>query len=573
MSRSFSKIQSMQSRGVNKGKTLIAVAVALLFHCAMTARTRAASASARPNIVFILTDDQRWNTLGVTGNPVVKTPNIDRLATQGIWFEQATITSAICTPSRASYFLGQFERRHGINFNSGTSMAPTAWAKGYPMLLRDAGYFTGYIGKNHVPVGPQGYDTGIIERSFDFWFAGHNALGFYPKKRHPVFDRAKADTQIEIIGEGAKNFLTPSDEFIAGAEDFLRRRPADRPFCLTLAFNVPHAAGTSSMELRPTDDALYRTTYRDQLLTQPIPPTYVAKADIRVPKLPPDLHHVQYRQKSYDYVDTEATLRERQIREYETITGVDRLVGAVRAQLAELGLTDNTIILFSSDHGITHGEFGLGGKALNYDTCLRVPLIAFDPRTASRLKTHRSAALVQSVDIAPTMLDLAGVAVPAAMQGQSFRPALSGETFNGRAAAFAENLWSTYAGNPRCESVRTAEWKYIRYFANDHALFSGSRGDGEGGPVSDELARLYAGWLVASIRGERPVYEELFHLTIDADEAVNLARDPNHAAVLQQFREQCQRLVTEAKGDASAPPATIRVQNARSSAQKKRKAP
>ncbi|MDO8544780.1 MAG: sulfatase-like hydrolase/transferase [Opitutaceae bacterium] len=548
-------------RRITSGQLVAAIAALLVV--GFFPRAHAAPAAARPNIVFVLTDDQRWNSLGVTGNPVVKTPHLDRLAAEGVLFEQGTITSAICTPSRACYFLGQYERRHGVNFNSGTAMKENAWSKSYPVLLRAAGYFTGYVGKNHVPVGEEGYASGTIERSFDFWYAGHNALGFYPKNRHPVFRSAKADTQIEIIAEGAANFLRPEQPFIAGAQSFLKSRPADRPFCLTVAFNVPHAAGTSSMEQRPSDPELYRTTYRDQLATQPIPRTYVAKADVRAPKLPPEVHHAQYRQKSYDYVDTEAALRERQIREYQTISGIDRLVGAIRAQLDKLGCADNTVILFSSDHGITHGEFGLGGKALNYDTCLRVPMIAFDPRAAKNLEAHRSAALVQSIDFAPTMLDLAGLPVPATMQGESFRPALEGRAFAGRRHAFAENLWSTYFGNPRIESVRTADWKYIRTFANDRSIFSRAAGEGEGGAINDELAATYAKWLTATIRGEKPVYEELYDLRADPDEAVNLAAAPAHAETLRALRAECQRLVTAAKGDVSQPPATVRLQNAR----------
>jgi arylsulfatase A-like enzyme len=517
----------------------------------------------RPNIIFILTDDQRWDSLGLSGNTVVKTPHLDRLAAEGVWFEQATVASAICTPSRVSYFLGQYERRHGVNFNSGTAVAPDAWAQSYSALLRAAGYFTGYIGKNHTPVGAQGYGTGLIEQTFDFWFAGHNALGFYPKKRHPIFERAKADTQVEIIAEGAKNFLAAEDSFLSGAESFLKKRPADRPFCLTVAFNLPHAAGTSSMEQRPNDPELYRTTYRGQLARQPLPRSYLAKADIRTPKLPPDLLFTEYRQISYNYVDTEAALRERQIREYQTITGIDHLVGAIRAQLASLGLADNTVIVFASDHGITHGEFGLGGKALNYESCLRVPLIAYDPRTANQLTTHRSSALVQSVDVAPTLLDLAGVPVPGTMQGQSFRTALAGESFAGRSHAFAENLWSTYFGNPRCETVRTAEWKYTRYFANDRSIFSAARGEGEGGAVTDALAASYARWLDSSVNGEKPVLEELYHLRADPDETTNLAQDPTHAAVLRDLGARCQALVTKARGDVSLPPVTVRIQSPR----------
>ena len=546
-------------------------AVALLVILAFASTLRAA-APARPNIIFVLTDDQRWNSLGLTGNPVVKTPHIDRLAAEGTFFANGTVNSAICTPSRTCYFLGQYERRHGVNFNSGTAVTTEAWQKSYPVQLRNAGYFTGYVGKNHVPVGPEGYAGDVIERSFDFWYAGHGALSFYPKRRHPIFKGAKADTQIEILGEGALSFLDPGAGFIAGAEAFLKNRPPERPFCLTIAFNVPHAAGTSTMELQPSDPALYRTTYREQLNTQPLPSTYVAKLSIRAPKLPPEVHYAQYRQKSYDYVDTEAALRERQIREYETITGVDRLVGAVRAQLEKMGCAENTVILFSSDHGITHGEFGLGGKALNYDTCLRVPMIVMDPRVSAAARGQRSAALVQSIDFAPTMLDLAGVAAPATMQGESFLPAVQGRRFAGRSHAFSENLWSTYFGNPRCESVRTAEWKYIRYFAHDRSLFGNVAGEGEGGAVPDPIAAAYHGWLTATIHGEKPVYEELYHLSVDPDEITNLASDPNQTAVLRDLRAECQRLVTTAKGDVTAAPATVRVRGMREGRNKAEKA-
>lgn len=531
-----------------------------------------ASPAPPPNIVFILTDDQRWDSVAFAGNTTVKTPNLDRLAAEGVWFEQATVGSAICTPSRVSYFLGQYERRHGVNFNSGTAVSEPAWAKSYPAMLRAAGYFTGYLGKNHTPVGAAAYESGVIERTFDFWFASHNALGFYPKKRHPIFERAKADTQIEILAEGARNFLTPEEGFVAGAAEFLRRRPGDRPFCLTIAFNLPHAAGTSSMEQRASDPELYRTTYRDLIASQKIPRTYLAKADIRSPKLPTSVHLPQYRQPSYAYVDTEETLRERQIREYQTITGIDRLLGEIRQQLARLGVADNTVIVFSSDHGITHGEFGLGGKALNYESCLRIPLVAYDPRTAKNLSAHRSVALVQSVDLAPTFLDLAGVPIPAEMQGESFRRALAGETFRGRSHSFSENLWSTFFGNPRCETIRNAEWKYTRYFANDHAIFGRTAGEGEGGVISDPLAATYAGWLTASVRGEQPAYEELFCLRDDPDEVTNLASEPKQAARLAEMRTLCQQIVTRIKGDPSTPPAVVRIQSRGPARGKKNKA-
>ena len=245
------------------------------------------AASSRPNIVFLLTDDQRRDSLGCYGNTDARTPHTDRLAQDGVLFDQATANSAICTPSRACYFLGQYERRHGINFNSGTAMAPEAWQRSYPVLLRKAGYYTGYVGKNHVPVGERGYQTGILEKSFDFWYGAHGHLTFYPKQRHPLFRAAKADTQAEILGEGALSFLNSAGAFIDGAEAFLKRRPADQPFCLSLCFNLPHRAGTGSMRQLPTDRELYRTAYRDRAAQYPLPPNYLPKAAIQSPKLPP----------------------------------------------------------------------------------------------------------------------------------------------------------------------------------------------------------------------------------------------------------------------------------------------
>jgi len=109
-------------------------------------------AQENPNFVFILTDDQSYGMMGCTGNTIVQTPNLDKLAKNGTLFTNAHITSAICTPSRISILLSQYERKHGVNFNSGTSVSNEAWEKSYPMVMRNAGYYTGWIGKNHSPV-------------------------------------------------------------------------------------------------------------------------------------------------------------------------------------------------------------------------------------------------------------------------------------------------------------------------------------------------------------------------------------------------------------------------------------
>ena len=163
----------------------------------------------RPNVIVVLADDMRANYTGFEGHPLVETPNIDMLATQGTFFSNAFATSAVCTPSRTSLLTGLYERRHGVNFNSRSALTEEAFQQTYPMILKDAGYFVGYIGKNHTPVGKNadgviGYNSGVMDESFDYWYAGHRHLGFYPKdrKQHKIFANAKADTHVEILEEG-----------------------------------------------------------------------------------------------------------------------------------------------------------------------------------------------------------------------------------------------------------------------------------------------------------------------------------------------------------------------------------
>jgi arylsulfatase A-like enzyme len=250
------------------------------------------------------------------------------------------------------------------------------------------------------------------------------------------------------------------------------------------------------------------------------------------------------------------------------VTGIDRVVGAIRALLEKEGIADNTIIIFSSDHGKMHGEFGLGGKALNYEACLRVPMIVYDPRLPDTLAGRRSMALVESVDVAPTLLDYAGIDRRASMQGLSLRPLIEGDRTTIRDASFAENLWSTVFGNPRIESVRTSEWKYIRYFENDRGRFADLPWETRYEVTPDQL-KDYASWLTASIRGEQPVHEELFHLASDPGETTNLADRPAQAEILAEMRSRCQELVTMAKGDVDAPPATLVVPGIKDKATRK----
>ncbi|MEN8127283.1 MAG: sulfatase/phosphatase domain-containing protein [Planctomycetota bacterium] len=380
-----------------------------------------------------------------------------------------------------------------------------------------------------------GCKSGHMDKQFDYWYGGHGHLTFYPKTKHKIFKNARAGTQIEILDEGMMNFLNPNEAFLDGARQFLKRRPSDKPFCLLVNFNVPHSAGTRSMKKLPSDPELYRTTYRDKIDAMPIPETYIVKKDIVTPKIPRNAYSGKYLS-SYAYVKTLATLREHEVRECQTITGIDHLVGHLVDELTRQGLADNTIIVYSSDHGIQHGEHGLGGKVLLYEESIRVPIIIYDPRLPEKSRGRRISQFALNVDLAPTLLDLCGVKAPDGIQGRSLAPLMRGENVDWRDDFFCENMFMGQ-NYPRIEAIRNKQFKYIRYFDKK----------------KDKAHHIS---LTASICGEKPVYEELFDLQSDPKETTNLAQVEAHADTLSKLRLRCQELVSELRGD--DPPDTHR---------------
>ncbi|MEM9259578.1 MAG: sulfatase/phosphatase domain-containing protein, partial [Bacteroidota bacterium] len=295
------------------------------------------------------------------------------------------------------------------------------------------------------------------------------------------------------------------------------------------------------------------------------PEEYVAKKDISTPKLPPEIHRVADRQTSYDFVDTPAALRERYTRQLQAMTGIDRMVGQLRAKLTELGLAQNTVLIFTSDHGLFMGEYGLGGKAFCYEITTHVPLIIYNPIVPKRDRGKTSDALVQSIDLAPTMLSFAGIFTPLSYQGKDLNPLLAGNEKTVRDYLFTENLWSTHFGNPRCDAVQNEEWKYIRYYQNHN--FSAREkiavAREMGIPISAMLYKVhdhdiavYRSYVEGPLGGEHPVYEELFYLKQDPREANNLASDPKYASVLQRMKETWEIAIREARGE--GPPQVLR---------------
>jgi arylsulfatase A-like enzyme len=294
------------------------------------------------------------------------------------------------------------------------------------------------------------------------------------------------------------------------------------------------------MEQRPADDALYRTAYRDQMGRMPLVPNYVAHKDVKTPKLPKHVYSGN-QIAAYNYRKTEADLRERQVRICQTISGVDRLLGEVRKQLEQLGLAGNTIIVYSSDNGIMHGEWGYGGKCLLYDPCMHVPLIVYDPRPGAPRGRQVSEDLAVSPDVAPTILDLCGLMPPRGMQGRSLAPLMRGTGAGWREDFFCECniLLQEY---PLVQGVRGKRWKYMRYW-----------------PFR-EAPQDYREVLNLGLKGERPVYEELYDLLEDPLENRNLADEGRHAGRLASMRERCGQLLSESFGrrpDAALPSITL----------------
>lgn len=509
-------------------------------------------AQERPNIIFILTDDQSYGMMGCTGNDIIKTPNIDKLVGESVLFTNAHVSSAICTPSRVSILLGQYERKHGVNFNSATAISDEAWKTSYPVLIRKAGYYTGYIGKNHSPIGKGGYESGLAEKSYDYWFASHGGVYFYPKEKREIYKDAIAETQVEVLEEGVEQFLDPNARRLKGAISFLDSRPADKPFMLNLNFNIPHGATTGTMKQKETDDEIYRTLYRN--IEIPLPENYIAKKDIKTPKLPSDIHHASDRQEGYNYVDTPEGFRERYIRQLQCITGVDRLVGKLRKRLKELNLDKNTIIIFTSDHGLFMGEQGLGGKSLCYEKTTHVPMFMYNP---TKKKGYKSDALVQTIDVAPTVLSLAGAEIPNTMQGKDLSNFIKGKQPKVRDYLYTENLWSTKFGNPRCEAVQTKEWKYIRYYKNNNISALKAVEYSKEYNVSQRVMlyevhpsqfAVYRNFVEAPLQGEKPVYEELYHLSEDPNEVHNLISKPEHKAILEKLKAAWKLEIKNARG-------------------------
>ena len=471
----------------------------------------------RPNIIFLLADDLRADSLGVNGHPLVQTPNIDKLAKDGVNFSNAFIATPVCPPSRISIFLGLPERVHGVGFSSSYKVTEDQWKKSYPALLKENNYHTGFIGK----FGVEYYSLGRrIGQKFDYWW-GHNGwTRFLPKTtRHPsarLYHRAKKDIITPIMGEAI--------------EEFLAQTPDNKPFCLSVSFNVPHGSQTTSMHgENNTNKAIpFKKPAKmiPALKGHPIYHDLYRNKDIKIPDetgtdpyqyIPKNVMSQGGRKSVYRYDYEKDSTREHHIRYYQQITGLDKVIGELVTALKKKGIADNTVIIFTSDHGLMMGEYGMGGKGLLYDLCSKIPLFIFDPRLDQSLRDRTIDKLVSSTDLTTTILDYAGVSAPKEMAGESLRPLLKKENIKWRDELFLESLF-TLRDNPFCEGIRTHKWKYIRMY------------DGVGGFKEKHV----------NFSGRTPLFEQLFDFDNDPEEKVNLIGKYADTKLLKELRQKCQ---------------------------------
>lgn len=472
---------------------LVIFALLILFS---TTASRAAQ-DERPNILFLLTDNQPWHALGCAPNPIIHTPNMDRLAANGVRFTNAFVTTPICAASRASIFTGLYERKHNFTFLK-PPLAAEFTAMSYPALLQASGYRTGLIGK------------------FGVESNGRLLLENEGKTLTAMFDHFDNFEHWGVIGpngyfvdqpDGSQKHLT--DITGAKAIRFLRDhhdQNPNQPFCLSISFNAPHAQDNDPRQYiwPPSVGHLY------QDVTVPVSKLAAPKYFKRLPDF---LQASEGRQRWAKRFDTFEKFQRMMKGMYRMVSGVDAVVGLLMEELQQLGISENTVVIFMSDNGMFFGEHGLSDCWLLYEDSIRVPMIIADPRQPNERHGITADQFVLNIDVSPTILDLAGLDVPSTIQGRSLVPWIEGKSPEWRTAFFCEHLLTMpQLKIPKSEGVRTERWKYIRYFE------------------------------------QQPVYEQLFDLASDRQETRNLASDPQYSGQLDQLRVRCDELVANARG-------------------------
>jgi len=486
----------LKTHFINFNKNNIVKKVILLSLCCFV--TVLGFAQDKPNIIFLLSDDQTSISVGAYGNNQVLTPNMDTLADEGVLFENHYNTTAICMASRAVILTGMYEYKAGCNFEHGP-LRKAKFAKSYPVLLREQGYYTGFAGKFGMAVSDHGNatshnnDKALPIDDFDNWAGGYGQTSYKTAKN-------------KYMAKYAKKYPHSTRAYAAWAEDFIKEAKATgKPFSMSISFKAPH------MPFSP--DKYFDYVYEGK--TYKKPENYGAEnAEHLAPQAKTGRQY-----NSYTFWRDSEESYQKTIKNYnQLIHGVDYALGMIRKTLEEQGVADNTIIIFTSDNGYSCGAHNFGGKVLAYEEASKSPLIIFDPRVPASERGIRREEVTANIDMAPTILNYAGIEAPDNMDGEDLSVLIKKPKKFKRETVALTNMW----GNDEIQSmgVVSKDWKYIFWQYEDDRM--------------------------------TPT-EELFNIGEDRLEMVNKVSDPKETKQLKKMRAlydiQLDKLKKEAASD------------------------
>lgn len=386
----------------------------------------------KPNIIFLLTDDQRWDALGAAGNSIIETPNLDNLANNGVMFSNSYVTTSICCCSRPSILTGQYVSRHGIN-SFQRDLSEEQVNHTYPLMLKqNAGYNIGFIGK---------YGIGLENRpadKFDYWAC--------PKLYQPHYEHKDKDG----------NYLHYTDMIETDIMKFLDTYSDSGAFCLSVSFKAPHVEDSDPRQFiyNPRYESLYANT------EIPVPET---AAPEYWENFPEDFQNNNEARKRWEMRFSSPEKYQESVKSYyRLIKGVDDVVGAMRKKLEEKGISENTIIMFMGDNGFYLSEHGMAGKWYAHEESIKVPFFIYNPYFNKEERGKKINQMVLNIDVAPTILSLAGVEIPENMQGKNVLPLIQNENTPWRTEFVYEHTIAIPT-IPISLGLVTEDYKYIEY--------------------------------------------------------------------------------------------------------------
>lgn len=405
----------------------------LLTGAAGAALAAAAQPSRPRNVIFILSDDHRYDAMGfLKAQPWLETPQMDRLAREGAYFKNAFVTTALCSPSRASILTGVYAHRHRIVDNNTPIPPGTTF---FPSYLQKAGYRTGFFGKWHM-----GAETDEPKPGFDKWVSFRGQGTYLPTAAGLNVDGRKVPQ---------KGYIT--DELTDYALDWLGALPREQPYFMYLSHKAVHA------EFEPAPR--HKGRYKDAKFVYP--PTIASSGEMVqhrpmwVQNQRNSWHGVEF--PYHSELDIEAYYKQYA----ETLMGVDDSIGRVLDALARRGQLDSTLVIYMGDNGFAFGEHGLIDKRTAYEESMRVPLLARCPELFSGGRTVTP--MVANLDIMPTVLAACGVAPPAGLDGANWLPLAQGRPAEWRRELLYEYYWErNFPQTPTLHALRTDRYKFIR---------------------------------------------------------------------------------------------------------------